>query len=265
MNQNALYYLDRSSNSVGPFSLDDLVDHLEANQYDDETLVWHEGLPDWIPLRDVETSGPNGSNEYACTPVESPALPKTTTLHSYNTYSPVPWRRWFARFVDLSIFGNIAVLVMMFLLGFVSSEAVVAISTWTSDPLFDGAVLLLVWCPFECLLLAKYGTTPGKLLFGLKVHGKDGSMLPFNRLVERYLGMTVYGMGCGVYLVVLFTYILSYRRLMSTKTTKWDEAAESHVVATPWTVGRSVICVFMVVSALMFVALIRVYLNKEIS
>jgi uncharacterized RDD family membrane protein YckC len=265
MKQNTFYFLDRNSHSIGPFSREDLLAHLEENHYTSDTLVWHNGMPDWVTLSSFDGSSFSQGIGASAAQIRSVSPTTPASTEAYSLSSPAPWRRWFARFVDITIFGNAVFLLTMIGTAMISPDALQVISIYTSNPLFDGAILLLVWCPFECLLLAKIGTTPGKRVFGLRVQNKDGSLLPFDRLLTRYMGMTVYGMGCGIYLVLLFTYILSYRRLMSTRTTRWDEAAESHVVATGWTTGRSLFGGFIVFSALLCFAMIKVYFNKGIS
>ncbi len=47
------YYLDPAQNSQGPMSLDALTATWKAGKISPSTLVWHEDLPDWKPLKET--------------------------------------------------------------------------------------------------------------------------------------------------------------------------------------------------------------------
>ncbi len=79
------------------------------------------------------------------------------------------WFRALARFCDYSIFFLVLGLITLFL-------------PYFYGPFFYYYLALtipLLWAPIEALLLSKWGTTPGKLLFGLSVLDAKGNHLSY--------------------------------------------------------------------------------------
>ena len=82
----------------------------------------------------------------------------------------LPWRRYWARGLDWSLYGT---LVSIFLTGFRNRVIYV--------PLFTFFVMLFG----EPMLLHLFGTTLGKAVFGIRVTDREGRRLDYNTALER--------------------------------------------------------------------------------
>ncbi|MEG2116450.1 MAG: MerR family transcriptional regulator, partial [Clostridia bacterium] len=80
---------------------------------------------------------------------------------------PLPWQRFFARDIDLLIYGLISTFFLEYVM--VYQNVIVA-------NLLQIALMLI----FEPLLLSTFGTTIGKACFGLKLRNADGTKLSYS-------------------------------------------------------------------------------------
>lgn len=86
-----------------------------------------------------------------------------------------PWRRYFARMLDLSIYGLFWTALMTLVLH-VNLLDRAPILEW-----IDSLAALLMMLFLEPLWLRLWGTTPGKALFGLRIEREDGRRGVFRR------------------------------------------------------------------------------------
>lgn len=92
-----------------------------------------------------------------------------------------PWRRWFARGVDQGIWST-----LLALCGLFSFEiAILGKNGNTSGALTLHILVLLLTASGETFLLHRFGTTPGKALFGLKIVREDGTPLGLGEAARR--------------------------------------------------------------------------------
>ena len=126
------------------------------------------------------------------------AIPKVTS----------PWVRYFARSIDAAIY---MILWNMFL------SLVLHINIMETG--FAGLVFLLA----EPFILSRFGTTPGKFLFGLRVTAETGARLTHGEALHRT--WTVLKKGCGFNLPVYWiirTY-KSYRACKDGEILDWEQ------------------------------------------
>lgn len=88
-----------------------------------------------------------------------------------------PWRRWFARGLDQGIWS-----VLLALCGPLSLEIAIL---GKKGGLTLSVLLLLLTAAGETFLLHRFGTTPGKALFGLKIVREDGTHLSLGEAARR--------------------------------------------------------------------------------
>jgi len=153
-----------------------------------------------------------------------------------------PWMRYFARVADI--------LISAVGLGVVIGIAVPALAEINSALL--GVLVIFVWIFIETVLLATWGTTPGKWLLGITVRTRHGARLDEGAAFRRSFNVWLRGLGLGIPIVSLFTLIMSYKRLKEQGETSWD--ADGHYVVShaPMSPARMVI---LVVFAVLFVVL----------
>ena len=134
-----------------------------------------------------------------------------------------PWRRYFARAIDLSL-SALPVLFVQYVLfhsNFINrsrwEEIAVGILEWL--------LLLLA----EPLLLSRFGTTAGKWCMGITVTRPDGGRLSLEEAFVRTARVWVYGVGLAIPLVDFACQILSYYRYTRKgEALAWEEDSVEH-------------------------------------
>ena len=129
---------------------------------------------------------------------------------------PHPWRRYFARAIDLTIVGLMVSFVQFVLL----HHNLVNISKGENVlcGLAGWGLLVLI----EPLLLARFGTTAGKWCMGITVTRPDGERLSYSEALNRTALVWFYGAGLGLPLVELVCSYLSYRRYTRGEELAWE-------------------------------------------
>ena len=129
---------------------------------------------------------------------------------------PHPWRRYFARGIDLALVGLPVSFVQYVLL----HRNYTTVSRWEDIvcALIGWGLLLLL----EPLLLARFGTTAGKWCMGITVTRPDGERLSYSEALNRTALVWFYGAGLGLPLVELVCSYLSYRRYTRGEELAWE-------------------------------------------
>ena len=158
-----------------------------------------------------------------------------------------PWRRFFARTVDITGFSLIAGGLMMHVASAMSPSTMQAIDLILNNPVVAGVVMYIFWLPIEAFMLSKYGFTPSKWVFGISVIGKNSDKLSISKAFIRAGTVWIKGDGIGMPIIAIFTRVFAYRRLTSTGTTLWDEAAGSVVVHANWSIWRAALSIALTI------------------
>ena len=124
----------------------------------------------------------------------------------WNPITPRPWRRLWARFLDLFILGGIPLVIWLLIWCYFFPN---------SNIKFSAIIFAAV---FESWLLSKHGTTPGKWLLGISVRESDGGKLTYDHAWKRawsalWRSMPIWFPPFG---------LLAYRDLKTKGATKWD-------------------------------------------
>lgn len=167
-------------------------------------------------------------------PAEVTPSPMTATAEKRG-HDHHPWRRFFARTVDLFFF----VLLGVGLISIFPSQAESIVGA-ISNPIIASVVVYFLWIPIEAAFLAKIGATPAKWIFGIRVSKSDGRNLSYSDALKRTLFACIYGDGFGIPIFALFTRAFAYGKLNKTGTTKWDTVAGSVVEHSEWGLGRAI-------------------------
>jgi len=143
----------------------------------------------------------------------TPVVPQQDVLPEVR----VPWRRFFARNMDL-VFYTAAVDVFLAL---VLGVNVIGTRREGWGALYDIAALLLMLLT-EPAMLALFGTTPGKWILGLGVTDNEGRRLTFGEARERTWKMFLHGMGLYIPGWNLFRLWKSYKACVEGETQEWE-------------------------------------------
>ena len=111
-----------------------------------------------------------------------------------------PWRRYFARLLDIGIYTYfvVAFQALVFHVNMASRS--------TFENLIDTLIAFLIMMLVEPVLLSKLGTTPGKWLLGLRVTGATGKPLSYLDALSRTV--TVFWRGFGLNIPIYNVYRL---------------------------------------------------------
>ncbi len=232
----------------GPVSAGELGLLISSGRLLASTLVWRPGMAEWHeaghvteiaalcapPVPKATRAEPSAPPKATPTrertaPQKQPAAEKK--VDQSDTFlggTHHPWRRFFARLMDLWTLG----VLVAFVLGRVTS----ADSVTVLDNPFVRAVLSVlasIWP--EAFFISFFGATPGKWLFGISVRHGDGRNLTFVEAAQRAILVNLQGMGLGIPFLSTVTLYFGYRRLTTTGTTLWDDWSGSVVSQQKWT------------------------------
>lgn len=115
-----------------------------------------------------------------------------------------PWRRLWARGVDVSIYGAI---ISVFLTPYVLQNGGVIIFF---DSVIELYLAYLVVLLLEPIMIAKFGTTIGKKIFGIRVLDANGEKLTLEASKKRTYSVFKIGMGYCIPLYDLYRQYKSY-------------------------------------------------------
>lgn len=152
----------------------------------------------------------------------------TTQLDTKTMKADCPWRRFFARSLDLLICSSIYELFMgailrinlldrSFLMGMV-------------DIYMSFGILFLL----EPLLLSRFGTTPGKWIFGISLSKKDGSKLSYGEGFSRLCYVFWRGYGFQIPIYNLVRLYKSYALCSEEGEMSWDTEMLYRVQPNRW-------------------------------
>jgi len=127
-----------------------------------------------------------------------------------------PWRRFGARMVDYFVFR----LIVQFLL-----VVVFRIRPFPGSSTIGSIILSIavggLYIPIEALLLHIWGTTPGKMVFGIRIERVEGGLLSFSDSLERSKQVFMCGVGLGIPLISEITMFSRYCTLSGRSFWRW--------------------------------------------
>jgi len=135
-----------------------------------------------------------------------------------------PWRRYFARTLDLSICGLLwtALLALVFRVNIANRS--------TLMDLMNTSLAMVILLFLEPLCLRLFGTTPGKFILGLRVENEDGGRVPYGEAFMRTGSVLWHGQGFGIPIVSLVMLIKSYKRCVNEDPQPWEENHSARLV-----------------------------------
>jgi uncharacterized RDD family membrane protein YckC len=198
----------------GPVSREALIQMLVNGQVAGDSLVWREGMGDWLPASRV----PELVNIARLAPHVSPQHQNSPQLLAYgvgesvyqSTAGPLPYAGFWIRFVAWLI-DFILLMCVQFVSGiFIGFLAVAGSSTnGISRGINDGAGfigLLVGWLYFALMTSSSKQATLGMMAFGLRVTDLYGRRISFGRATGRHFAAILSGcLFCVGYLMIAFT------------------------------------------------------------
>lgn len=233
---------------AGPFTRDQIQSLISVSSIDGNTLLWRPGCMDWMPaftfaqfyvgpLRPSENSSWHDSSPYVAPGeefiVEPNHPPAQFSARQWADETPHPWRRYFARCLDLTLWT----LIMMFPVGvgltFLDPQLLGRITRYLTAP---GSIAAQFFLAFvlamiaNAILIGLTGGNLGKWLFGVRVLDDMERPMGIIRSLKREARVFFHGLGLGIPVVSLITLIVAYRKLKMNGVTNWDRALDVEVV-----------------------------------
>lgn len=228
----AWYYVDAAGRQQGPLTEDALLELIGRQQITRQTLVWHDGLTDWMPFMEALTV----EAKAAPSPPPRPAVTQPVASAAYTR--PTPWRRYFAKYIDIMLCAFVMIFVFVWLMTVLGlHDAADKFNELLDNGAFAAIVASAFWCVGDAVILSTTGTTLGRWIFGIRLRKVDGSTLTFTEALKRNVGVWVHGMGFGIPIVTIITCLMSYSKLTKTGTTTWDTDANTIVEPDPGSMG----------------------------
>lgn len=128
----------------------------------------------------------------------------------------IPWQRYFARTLDLTLYGALIWLVLI--LGFHVNPALHG--GLNSLILFAALLVMIV---LEPTFLHFFRTTPGKWMFGIRITDREDRNLTFDEALERTFSVLWHGMALRIPLLDLWREYKSYQVYTSGELLPWEE------------------------------------------
>ena len=226
------WYYAIGGERFGPVTHSELERLVQAATIVADTLIWRQGMNEWQTLAAVRAVNPAliAERRHATPPAlempEADIVPRLPAANSVTGQISTPeplvyasfWPRVGAYLVDFFIWWMVWQ-IFVGIVGTVYFPAAMAIAEhgpgYQPKPeelmvlvRFLGAacVIGLVWSIiYDAIFLLRFGATPGKLIFGLRVVQADGSPLSFMRIVARCMAKALTGLTLGIgFLVVAF-------------------------------------------------------------
>ena len=128
-----------------------------------------------------------------------------------------PWKRYFARLIDETIY--LIFWYMILSLGFHMNIRQTGLAFVVIGTIMQSALLLLV----EPVMLSRFGTTPGKFLFGFRVSAEIGARLTWREAYDRTGIVLKRGLGFYIPVYGLIREYSSYRDCKKGEILEWEE------------------------------------------
>lgn len=142
------------------------------------------------------------------------SLPKEDTA----PHPAHPWRRYFARTLDLNLYTLPWELIYLLVLR-TNPESNAGTFAVLVSTVLSFVLMLLI----EPALLHFFGTTPGKWIFGLRIVNDDGSKLTYEEGIQRTWGVIRYGYGFGIPFYDFYRQWKCYKLCKNGEEQDWDE------------------------------------------
>lgn len=228
------YALD--GNSQGPVDIEALQLLFLDGRLNGTTLVWTASMADWAPAETVPplqawlplSPEPPPAPALSTAPEPAPAdgptyvpsdVPSSAAAAQHSAH---PWRRFFARVLDIYLF----LVPLMFFSGFILSSYLPGFAEWVQTPesLLPFMWLLLpVVMLIEACIYALFGTTVGKTLFGIRVTSDGTARLSAAAYGKRLWRVYWFGLATGFPLIHWIALLRQYWHCKKQGQTGYDQ------------------------------------------
>ncbi len=234
-------WLIQNGKKTGPYNDYEIRGRISDQQLDANDFAWHEGLPSWVKLQEIDLFK---SEFEALKTIKPPPLPTHFPLDRNQdlaqTKSRYLVRRFWARWFDLKTYLAVWWL-MMYMLG--GDIGAMVQNRWIQLSLF------IPWFAIESWLLHRFGTTPGKWLLGIRVVNEDGTGLTLKSSIWRSIRVWIAGVGFGWGLLVVLCQAMSWFTARKIGKPVWDYMGQHKITVVPHNVFKIIALILLFFTA----------------
>ncbi len=217
----------------GPFADYEVRKKISSGEFTKETVGWYDGCVEWVPLARMPLFEREFAEFYPAKVEVAPMVEEAETRGEWATGAY--WmRRFWARWLDLHLFSGVLWLGL-----YVTGVDVGGVlrNVWMM------LLLYLPWVPLEAYLIARYRTTPGKWLAGMRIVKPDGTNLDFAVSLRRALRVYFLGVGMGWGVISMICQSISFFTVRGTGRAVWDRDGTHVLEGRAWKPVRGVVVV----------------------
>lgn len=277
---NQWYFATEDGAKEGPVSKETLFSLRASGRIFDSTLVWSSGMKEWntmsavfeeahdlvpppLPSAKSKNEIKQSLNESKTPEIRAISQPSVNESKKFLGGIYHPWRRYFARIVDMFTLGLATLAGCSFIIGYMFPLQAQFFVKALNNQFVAMFFLIIVWLPVEALLMSTIGTTPAKWLFGIYINTNTGAKMSFGQAFERTFIVLFQGVGMGIPVIPLITMFFAYRRLTKTGTTLWDNSVGCIVSHRKWGPLRAILCTITVFFIIILLGLLNSIIKQE--
>lgn len=230
------WYYSEDGKQAGPLSQADFEALVQSGRIQPDTLVWREGMPNWLPYQQVaglgapvppaslvtgEAIGEGGN--VICDECGNPFPPdhvvRYGTVNVCANCKPLFLQKMqegaaLAPGVEMDYAGFwirfVAAILDGIILGVPLNLFIFLVFGFDPQPSIEMTVLVQglsigISAAYEILFLGRYGATPGKMILRIKVVMADGSPVSYGRATGRFFAEILSGLICLIgYIIAAF-------------------------------------------------------------
>lgn len=232
----------------GPIADYEVRRGISEGKYPAETVAWHDGCAEWMPLARMALFEREFTVAKPVVEVRMDVPRDEVDTTARGEWAPgVYWmRRFWARWLDLHLYAGLWWLGLYFLGADVGA---MLRNVWLV------LLLYLPWVPIEAYLIARYQTTPGKWLAGIRIVDVTGANMDFNGSLRRAMRVYFLGIGMGWGIISLICQSIALFAVRSTGRAVWDQDGTHVVEAKSWRPlrGLAVVAAYIIVTQMQWI------------
>lgn len=219
-----IWYYTVGQEREGPVSKEQVRALIASGKIVRDAYVWREGMADW----EIVGTHPEFADTFvAPLSVKPPPLPFASKVLDGEQNAMRPWRRFWARLVDIMLLGPLLAAAIAFTLAAWAPSVYIYISAM-ERPMLD-VLLMVALLPIIAVALALcmtlFDTTPGKALAGVQGRVPHGTNRLFFYLTREFR-VWFSGLGMGIPVFLPIALVVQYRRLVSCRAASYDTASQ---------------------------------------
>lgn len=164
-----------------------------------------------------------------------PLVPDADVVLSWVDTSPHPWRRYFARILDILVNGLMVYFIVLMPLYFLDSgeiaeniESFLSVKIWGR---FADVILTIFLSMFvTAAFIGFWGSSLGKWFFGIKILDQRNRPIGYFAALKREIMVWCKGLGFGIPIISFITLAWSADKLAKQGITSWDKDMNIKVV-----------------------------------